>query len=104
MRKTAGSRPFGRPFLWVSLGLACLVSACAIRPAGFDADTGANGEPPMFRNLAGLPEKPPAPEMDAAEKAKQALTADRATAAAAADELRREPFAMPDPPPPKIDF
>lgn len=87
---------------WVSLGLACLAAGCTLRPAGFGPNSAEN--PPMFRDLAALPEKPPVLPADEAERAVQSLTADRATAAAAADGLRREPFTVPDPPPPKVDF
>ena len=99
MRHLAGSRLFLRGSL---LGLACLASACAFRPMGFDADIGP--DPVMFSDLANLPEKPPAPDLAGRDAAVQSLTMDRAMAAAAAEELRREPFATPDPAPPRSGF
>lgn len=102
MRKLAGSRPKSWGFLWVSLGLACLASACALRPPGFEAEPGTG--PVMFRALSELPETPPAPQADMVDKAVQSLTADRAMATAAADALRREPFSQPDPAPPLSGF
>ncbi len=91
-------------FRGVSLVSACLLSACMLRPEGFERDTGASTNPTLFRNLAELPEKPPAPPAEAIDQAVQSLTADRATTEAAADMLRREPFVTPAPPPPRSEF
>jgi hypothetical protein len=96
------ARP-GLGFLLVSLVFAGLAAGCAIRPNGFGPVL-EEGPRPVYRNLADLPEKPPVLMGEAAERAKETLTEDRAMAAAAADKLRREPFTTPDPAPPKSEF
>ena len=56
--------------------------------------------PPVYRDLADIPEAPSVTPADVNEAAMQALAKDRATTAVAAEDLRRQPFAPPDPAPP----
>ena len=53
--------------------------------------------PPVYRDLADIPEAPPISPQEANEEAIQSLTADRAKTAQTAEDLRRQPFTMPDP-------
>jgi len=53
--------------------------------------------PPVYRDLADIPEPPVISPPEANEAAIESLMADRAKTAQTAEELRRQPFTMPDP-------
>jgi hypothetical protein len=90
--------------IWFALGLvAGPLAACSNVP-GFpsfpERPQGMTGSQGTYRDLADLPPKPPAPEPAEDQKAIKSLTEDRARAAQEGDDLRQEPFSVPDPPPP----
>jgi hypothetical protein len=53
--------------------------------------------PPTYRDLADIPEPPVISPPEANQEAIQALMADRAKAAQTVEDLRSQPFTMPDP-------
>ena len=83
--------------------LAVALAGCAGLP-----DVGGRPLPPeppqagpvVYRDLADIPEAPSITPADANEAAIQMLAAERATTAVAAEDLRRQPFAPPEPAPP----
>jgi len=83
--------------------LALILAACAGLPAiggrPLPPATGQAGAP-LYRDLAGIPDPPPISLPEANQAAIQSLTMDRARTAEAAEDLRRQPFAPPDPAPP----
>jgi hypothetical protein len=78
------------------------VAACADTKTLFGPDLAdpARNRPVSYRALSDIPKKPELPPEEMREGAVQALTADRAATAQAADRLRNESFKPPEPPPP----
>ena len=56
----------------------------------------APATPPVYRDLADIPEPPRISPPEANEAAIESLSADRAKTAQSAEELRRQPFTVPD--------
>ncbi len=89
--KSLRARAFAPAVLFV-------LAACSNLPriGGEQLPPETNPAPPVYRNLADIPEPPPVAPMEANEKTIQALTEDRAKTAQAATDLRRQPFMQPD--------
>jgi len=60
---------------------------------------GSTGNMVVFRDLADIPDRPEVTASELNDQAVQSLMEDRARTAQAAESLRREPFAPPDPAP-----
>ena len=88
----------GKGFLPLVFILA--LSACAGLPAiggqNLPKDT-APAPPPVYRDLADIPDPPKVSAPEENQEAIDSLSADRAKTAQTAEELRRQPFTMPDP-------
>jgi hypothetical protein len=80
--------------------MAVALAACAGLPAiggqQLPKET-APAVPPSYRDLADIPEPPAVSPPEANQEAIQSLTMDRAKTAQTAEDLRRQPFTMPDP-------
>ena len=80
--------------------LGCALAACSALPRiggqNLPPDT-APKMPPVYRDLADIPDPPPISAPDSNAAAIQALAAERERAAEAAEALSRQPFTMPDP-------
>ncbi|HMI96025.1 MAG TPA: hypothetical protein VK479_05885 [Micropepsaceae bacterium] len=93
----------GRNRRWVGF-LPCLMAvalaACASLPSiggqQLPKETTPTA-PPVYRDLADIPEPPGVSPPEANQEAIQSLTMDRAKTAQTAEDLRRQPFTMPDP-------
>jgi hypothetical protein len=74
------------------------LGACAELPriAGAPLPPAKDEPPPMYRDLADIPEPPPITPVAENESTIQTLTEDRAKTAQAAEDLRRQPFDQPD--------
>jgi len=85
---------------WVPSLIAVALAACSGLPTiggeQLPKDTSPAG-PIVYRDLADIPEAPPVSPPDANQEAIQSLMMDRAKTAETADDLRRQPFNMPDP-------
>jgi hypothetical protein len=93
----------GRNRRWVGFLpslMAVALAACAGLPAiggqQLPKET-APAVPPSYRDLADIPEPPAVSPPEANQAAIQSLTTDRAKTAQTAEDLRRQPFATPDP-------
>jgi hypothetical protein len=93
----------GRNRRWVgflSSLMAVALAACAGLPAiggqPLPKET-APAAPPVYRDLADIPDPPPVSRPEANQEAIQSLTEDRAKTAQTAEDLRQQPFNMPDP-------
>ena len=58
---------------------------------------GASGTMVVFRDLADIPERPAVTARELNDQAVESLKEERSRAAQAAEDLRREPFAPPEP-------
>ena len=85
---------------WVPSLIAVALAACSGLPTiggeQLPKDTSPAG-PIVYRDLADIPEAPRVSPPDANQEAIQSLMMDRAKTAETADDLRRQPFNMPDP-------
>jgi len=82
---------------WLLPALFAL-GACAELPriAGSPLPPAKDEPAPVYRDLADIPEPPPITPQAQNESTIQTLTEDRAKAAQAAQDLRRQPFDQPD--------
>ena len=87
-----------RRTLWLPLGLFAVLSACAELPriAGAPLPPPRNERPPVYRDLADIPEPPAITSHVDNVSIIESLTEDRAKTAQAAEDLRRQPFDQPD--------
>jgi type IV pilus biogenesis protein CpaD/CtpE len=80
--------------------MGAALAACAGLPAiegeQLPKDTSSAG-PIVYRDLADIPEAPPVSRPQANQAAIESLMMDRAKTAETAQDLRRQPFNMPDP-------
>ena len=85
---------------FLPLLLAVALAACAGLPAiggqALPKET-APATPPVYRDLADIPEPPRVSPPETNQEAIDSLIADRAETAQTAEALRRQPFTMPDP-------
>ena len=93
----------GRGRRWVGFLpfiMAAALAACSGLPAiegkQLPKDTSPAG-PIVYRDLADVPEAPPISPPAANQAAIESLMTDRAKTAETAEDLRRQPFNMPDP-------
>jgi len=97
-------RPISPVTSIASLAIAALaMAACADTKKLFgrpDLADMAGNQPLSYRALSTIPKKPDLPPQEMRDEAVQALTADRAATAQAADRLRNESVTPPEPPPP----
>jgi hypothetical protein len=86
-----------RRALWLAPALLAL-GACAELPriAGAPLPPPKDEPAPVYRDLADIPEPPAITPQAENESTIQTLTEDRAKAAQAAEDLRRQPFDQPD--------
>ena len=91
----AGGKPRFVPFL-LAVALAACSGLPTIEGAQLPKDTGP-AAPIVYRDLADIPDAPPISPAEAKEEAIQSLMMDRAKTAETAEDLRRQPFNMPDP-------
>jgi len=92
----------GRAGVGVILPLlgACALAACAGLPSVGGRPLppeGSQAAEPIYRDLADIPAPPSITPPDVNQGMIEALTADRAKTAQAAEDLRRQPFDQPDP-------
>jgi hypothetical protein len=83
------------PFL-MAVALAACSGLPTIEGEQLPKDTGP-ATPPVYRDLADIPDPPPIDTPAANQEAIQSLMMDRAQTAETAEDLRRQPFNMPDP-------
>ena len=83
------------PFL-MAVALAACAGLPAIEGEQLPKDTSPAG-PIVYRDLADIPEAPSVSTPAANQTAIQSLMTDRAKTAETAEDLRRQPFNMPDP-------
>jgi hypothetical protein len=79
----------------LSLSVTLLVSFAAV----LGGCGGASGTMVVFRDLADIPDRPAVTDRADNDEAIKALMEDRASTAQAAESLRNEPFAAPEPAP-----
>ena len=92
----------GKNRRWIGLlpsVMTVALAACAGLPAiegkQLPKDTSPAG-PTVYRDLADIPEPPPISPPEANQEAIQSLMMDRAKTAQTAEDLRQQPFNMPD--------
>jgi hypothetical protein len=80
--------------------MAVALAACADLPAiggqQLPKET-SPAAPTVYRDLADIPEAPPVSRPEVNQEAIQSLMMDRAKTAQTAEDLRQQPFTMPDP-------
>ena len=81
---------------FLAVGLAACAGLPTIGGQNLPKET-APATPPVYRDLADIPEPPKVSPPEANQEVIESLTADRAKTAQTAEELRRQPFTMPDP-------
>jgi hypothetical protein len=93
----------GKNRRWVGF-LPSLMAVALVACAGLPAIEGkqlptdaAPAGPIVYRDLADIPEAPPISPPAANQEAIESLMTDRAKTAETAEDLRRQPFNMPDP-------
>ena len=75
------------------------IALLALAAAGLGGCLGASDPTVEFRDLADIPARPEVTAREINQQAVQSLAEDRARTAQAADRLRSEPFAEPEPAP-----
>jgi hypothetical protein len=86
----------GFPLSLMAVALAACAGLPAIEGEQVPKDTAPAG-PTVYRDLADIPEAPAISPPAANQEAIQSLMMDRAQTAQTAEDLRRQPFNMPDP-------
>ena len=74
--------------------------ALAMAVMGLGGCGGMGASPPVYRNLADIPDRPQVTPKETNEKAVQNLAEERAKTMEAGENLRREPVTTPAPAPP----